>query len=83
MAGDQGSSKPRRSNTGEFDEGSLDGVPICLALAKTTAAGKSEIRRRRKSASVTNRILREERGNASYTGGGRHHPPEPKRGDVE
>jgi hypothetical protein len=41
MANDQRSNKPWRSNTSELDEGSFNGVPICLALAKeTTGAGK-------------------------------------------
>jgi hypothetical protein len=36
---------------------------------------KSEIRRRHESASTTSKVLREERSNASYTGGGRHREP--------
>jgi hypothetical protein len=41
MADDQGSSKPWYNNTSKLDEGSLDGVPVCLAPAeKAIALGK-------------------------------------------
>jgi hypothetical protein len=84
MADDQGSSKPWRSNTSKLDEGSLNGVPVWPALAeKATTTGKSEIRRRHKSANTARRMLQEERNNASHTGGGRHHAPEHKREDTK
>jgi hypothetical protein len=44
---------------------------------------KSEIRRRRESASAVSRILREERSNASYTNGGWHHMLEPHEDNLE
>jgi hypothetical protein len=44
---------------------------------------KSEIKRRSESARTTSRILWEERINASQTGGGQHHEPEPNRREVK
>jgi hypothetical protein len=84
MADEQGSSKPCHSNTSKLDEGSLNGVPVHPApIEEMTAAEKSEIRRRHESASATSKILREERSNASYTGGGQHLVPEPDRRAAE
>jgi hypothetical protein len=84
MADDQGSSKPWRSNTSKLHEGSLNGVPVCLALAeKATVAGKSEIRRWHESANQASRILWEECSNASHTDRGRHCAPERNREDTE
>jgi hypothetical protein len=84
MANDQGSSKPWHSKTSKLHEEVLMGYQHALYQQKNQLLReKSEIRRRHKSASVASRILREERSNASHTGGGRHGAPECNREDAE
>jgi hypothetical protein len=84
VADDQGSSKPWCGNTNKLDEGSFNGIPICPASAKeTTAAGKSEIRKRLESANTASKILKAEHNNASHIGGWRHRTPEHNIGDAK
>jgi hypothetical protein len=84
MADDQSSSKSQHKDTGRFEEGSFNGVTIRPASVKETiTTRKSDIRRRHESANTESRILREERSNASHTGGGRHSELEPNRGEAE